>query len=414
MIVTNQWRCPRAATWKDDWHLQKRCCSDQLQSINFTRFSPLQHTNQLFLKMSEENQIPSVTDEMRRVLQEVVTKNYKFPPKEETLFSISGRGHLENPTSDLLGYFLQPKGQHGFGTCFLRAFFECMNVDWEVLNLNGVDVVSQAQTKDGKWIDLLITGLDWVLVIENKMRAPLGNPLPSYVEHAGRFAANRRFFALLSPQPINAPDWESVTYRKYCDALKSTLPTEVFKAWSSKWQVFAREFIVHLENELYNPIMTMTQEQKAFVEENLLAIEDIKKLTERYTADLLSELTTRLQCEVAGNHAFHFYPSWAFLCNETTGRLRFQFTFQTPAHEDGNRERSFTVGVFVYELSDPDRSRAQSVIEMKHSLEGSADCWDGTYKSRNEAVNALCRLAKQLFDLQQNELPASTLIERLI
>lgn len=336
-------------------------------------------------------------------MQEVET--YKFPPKEETLFSISGRGHLENPTSDLLCFFMQPKRQHGFDTCFLRAFLGCMEKDygagfWKTLSFDPIRVQTQVRTNDNKWIDLLITGPDWVLVIENKLHAPLGNPLPSYVEHAGRFAANRRFFALLSPQRINAPDWASVTYRKYCDALKSTLAPEVFTGWSSKWQVYAKEFIVHLENELYGPIMKMTPEQRAFVEGNLRTIEDIKKLSQRYMADLLSELTSRLRCEVPGR-SFQFWDGhWALLCDEVaTERVQLRFYFATPYHKnDWPADDNFRIGFDVFGQEETQKFDELGITIRPTNYGLHCHCEDD-FRRSDDAMTKFCSLAKQVLAL---------------
>ena len=47
------------------------------------------------------------------------------PPTEPTLFSLGGRGHYENATSDLLAFFLRADGERGLGPAF-HSFLECL------------------------------------------------------------------------------------------------------------------------------------------------------------------------------------------------------------------------------------------------------------------------------------------------
>lgn len=365
--------------------------------------------------MSDQNETPEITQEMKRLLRDV--QAHQFQPKDESFFSITGRGHLENPTSDLLGYFMRPNGQHGFGTCFLRAFFECMKVDWKTLNFDDVDVTPQAQTNDRKWIDLLVTGPDWVLVIENKIRAPLNNPLDSYKVHAGRYGMSRQpFFAVLAPSYISAPGWASIRYLEYCDALERLLPREVFTGWSSKWQVFAREFIVHLKNELYNPALTMTPEQIDFVEKNLQSIKTIKALSNGYASFLQGELGSRLRA-VIPKRKFQFREGWALLCDEVaTARVRIQIAFETPYHYcQDNPERKFRIGFMAYGLSDSETEIVRDTLGLRH-VPHSGHCW---YESpqrfdsdrRQDAVEYLCSLIMGLFTLLENENPVQTVQE---
>ena len=39
--------------------------------------------------------------------------NHVAPVKELTVFSVGGRGYYENPTTDLLAFFLRPDAEHG-------------------------------------------------------------------------------------------------------------------------------------------------------------------------------------------------------------------------------------------------------------------------------------------------------------
>jgi len=53
-------------------------------------------------------------------------KNHLLPEPEKTFFDVGARGHYENPTTDLLAFFIDPDEEHGLGDCFLRALLECV------------------------------------------------------------------------------------------------------------------------------------------------------------------------------------------------------------------------------------------------------------------------------------------------
>ncbi len=363
--------------------------------------------------MSDQGPSPEITETMKCLLREV--QKLAFPLKEKTFFSIEGIiGHFENPTTDLLRFFMAPDGGHDLGPLFLRAFFTCLKIDCNKASFDRVKVWPQVQTEDGKLIDLLISGSDWVLVVENKIRAPIDNPLNSYEEYAKRnFPRAETHLAILSrygQTDPESPQWKAVSYQEYCNALKSEFTKTVFDRPTSKWQVFAREFIVHLENALYNPTMRMTPEQTALVEANLQEIRDLRKLSDGYTADLLRELSERLLSErprkgLLARCPFQFEEAkdkdWGLVCDEHIGDLYLHFLFQTPAHGEPDSVGDFVIGVWVKNLTKAQRQRAAELFSRPGVQPDGGGHWvaDLRFKNRPDAVNALCNLAKELFDV---------------
>lgn len=363
--------------------------------------------------MSNQSPAPEITETMKCLLQEV--RKRAFPLKEKTFFSIEGIiGRLENPTTELLRFFMAPEGGHDLGPLFLRAFFTCLKRDCSDLSFDGVRAWPQDQTDDRKFIDLLISGSDWVLLIENKIGAPIDNPLSLYEEHAKRYFPRKEIhLAILSPDGQTVPEspqWKAVSYQDYCNALKTEFTKTGFDRPISKWRVFAREFIVHLENKLYNPAMTMTPEQTALVEANLREIRDLKKLSDCYTADLLRELSEHLRKELLAPRLFQFreQKDWGLLCDEYIGQLHLHFLFQTPAHGESDSARNFVISAWVGNLTEAQRQRAAELLTRPGVEYDERGHRVGTCRvdNRPEAVNALCKLAKELFDLWGNEPPA--------
>jgi hypothetical protein len=366
--------------------------------------------------MSDQIPVPEITEAMKYLLQEV-PKN-AFPSKEETFFSIEGViGHLENPTTELLRFFMAPDGGHDLGPLFLRAFFTCRGENPNDISFDDVTAVPQVQTEDRKFIDLLVRGSNWVLLIENKIGAQINNPLDSYEEQAKRnFPGRTPLFAILSPDGKKDPDfpqWKAVSYQNYCNALKSEFTKTVFDHPISKWQVFAREFIVHLENTLCDPAMKMTPAQTQFVETNLPEIRDLRKLYSCYITDLMNELSERLQKELPIGRKFQFFEDDNRLnrlyCDEHIGELWLHLFFQTPAHGPPDSRRDFVIAAWVKDLTEEQRRRAEKLLFAKGGDPEGGGQWVGEFHchDRPTAVNELCKLAKELFDLWGNEPPSS-------
>lgn len=363
--------------------------------------------------MSDQSQTPEITETMIRLLKEV--KKHTFSPKETTFFSIEGViGRYEDATSDLLRFFMSSDEQHDLARVFLRAFFVCLQEDCRELRFERVNAQTRVQTSDRKFIDLLVLGHDWVLVIENKIGAQLYNPLTSYEEHAKRCFPNRKaHLAILSPDGKMDPDlpqWKAVSYQEYCSALKCEFAKAVFDLPVSKWQVFAREFILHLENRLYNPAMTLTPEQQAFVETNLREIGELKKLSDAYTLDLKHELSERVQRSFPGIQV-QFVDSYNgnFFVSQRAniGNLGLEFAFWTPSHEHGNPERKFVVAAWVKGLTEVQFEQATDLLMRNNTAQDEGGYWMGerSFDNRKDAVDELSVLAKELFDLWGSESP---------
>lgn len=288
--------------------------------------------------------MPEVSESMKRLVKEV--RKHAIAPKAKTFFSIEGIiGHYENPTSELLCFFLSPNEEHGLGSLFLRAFFTCLGKDSSALNLTDADGCKrEVRTRDFKLIDMIVSGSDWVLIIENKIGHWPANPFLSYEKHATRYYPGKnQYFAILSPAgkpELKWPNWEPVSYQNFCDALKVEFAKTGFQHPDSKWQIFAKELILHLENELYDPAMTLTTEQRNFVESNLENISHLKQLFDCYTAELRNELTARLQQEIP-SRPFRFYDRpWDIACDENFAGVVSRFCFYTPFHKTEIRSGS--------------------------------------------------------------------------
>ena len=52
---------------------------------------------------------------------------YHQPPREKTFFDTAIRKHYENPTTELLSFFLNPENEHGLGSVFFDGLTDAIN-----------------------------------------------------------------------------------------------------------------------------------------------------------------------------------------------------------------------------------------------------------------------------------------------
>lgn len=126
-----------------------------------------------------------------------VAKNLPELPKrpKKNFFDILGVEGKETINSKMLAYFFDPNEEHGFGTlffeCLLRVLREKYNDDKlkndysEPFEIAIEVATSSADSLENqlKRIDLLITGSQWSIIIENKLFHHLSNPLDVYEKH---------------------------------------------------------------------------------------------------------------------------------------------------------------------------------------------------------------------------------------
>jgi len=319
---------------------------------------------------------------------------HQSPIKERTIFSLGGRGYYENATSDMLAFFLRPVGEHGFGTLFLSALFEVMGESCPPV-LTGASVDREVRTKNGNRIDLQIVGGDWCFVVENKIFHVLNNPLSDYEDHAKNLAA-KTFFAVLSPtgEGYN-PNWKGVKYLNYCTALRKRFSNVLFNAPHSKWHLFAQEFILHLENELYNP--PMTDDQILLIEKHYTEIAEIKKLEADYKAYLDQQIRHALSGIVPNDSLIMKDQGWAirYYCPSKWGKSNLALS------RDG---RTFKITAYLVELTDGQHKSADNFFKgMEYWPEGDWLVWRplSDFETREQAIAGLARFSQFLTGLHR-------------
>ena len=166
---------------------------------------------------------------------------YKRAKREKTVFSIGGKGYYENPISDVLAFFIDPREEHKFETLLLSSIFKLLNITNNNVNLDkdSVEIVErEAVTPNGNRIDLIVVGKDWVLVIENKIYHDLLNPLGDYESYIkSRYPDKTAYYAILSINEIyGIPDpWENIFYEDLKVKIMNNAGPYMFNSTNAKW-----------------------------------------------------------------------------------------------------------------------------------------------------------------------------------
>ena len=226
--------------------------------------------------MSPDEKYKQLIEEARKLAR---------PEVERNIFSICGRGHYENPISDLLAFFIDPNEEHRFGDLFLTSLFEAAGVK-PPTGACRTPPSREECTNQGNRLDLVVEGDDWLLAIENKIRHQVINPLDDYVEHAVGRTPNlnedsRHFVILCAREQKPTPQgWHTVTWRSYVDRIKQNFASRLTEPRNIKWQVIMREFLLNIEQECGDERMNTKRIQ--FIRENFQATCELEEMRGEY------------------------------------------------------------------------------------------------------------------------------------
>jgi len=233
-------------------------------------------------------------------------------PAEPNFFAIGGAGYLENPTSDLMAKFMGCEGQAP--RWLARALLTCLaekrlidsalveSVDWDSVSAEREVAHNEQETDSVKRLDLVVTDGNFVLGIENKVYATArNNPFHVYdrllVE---RSSGGPVFKCVLRPtnKSNDLPagcDWPVVTYAELVEVASRHVAEESSSSPASKWQVFYREFLSHLDS-LSKPQTTamMTDEALDFALKNFGELNQAADLFEQFESKLESDAKRRV------------------------------------------------------------------------------------------------------------------------
>jgi len=312
---------------------------------------------------------------------------------EQTIFSIGSKGYYENPTTDILAFFLDDKAAHGLGSLVLEALISTLPESINDIDCSlSLSPEREVQTEKGKRLDLLLESDQWVMVVENKIYHEQNNPFAEYEnfifkQNIKRFQDKKALFVILSPNgtvPKKWTRWNGISYNTFIHSLKDKLANYFIEQPMNKWLILLREFLLHLENIMSQPQISLNTLN--FVLDNLQQIkkiQDTKASTiQLYQQNLQQQLQTDLGAELYSKVVhWHGYPAIRFAYQD------WPTDSDVVLFLDGREGKSFCINYYCSDITNDEERK----IADKHYRE--QDC--GT--PWNEVHNT-CRCYKARFE----------------
>lgn len=182
--------------------------------------------------------------------------------KELTLFDVGTRGHFENPTTELLSFFLDSGKSHGLDNCFFNGLQEVITSKGFIKGLSALtSVETEVSTAKGNRIDLLIETEDALIIVECKIYHWQNNPFDDYTSYGEQRIKdnkknNEQEKALVklvlcldgrTDDVIKNNGWHGISYQELVAYIEPHLSKSLLANPYNKWGLFAREFLLHLK-----------------------------------------------------------------------------------------------------------------------------------------------------------------------
>ena len=174
------------------------------------------------------------------------------PERLPTLMEVAGYPHYENACSNILAFFFDPNKQHGLGTLFLDALAHIGEIPHREAIGSNVTVDREEITRAGNRIDLLIQSDSHAILIENKIWAPINNPLNDYAAHldslepAGR--SKHKFLLTLKRHTKKVGyEFRNITHEDLVQEIRGQLGNYVAGA-DTRYLTFMLDFLSTLDN----------------------------------------------------------------------------------------------------------------------------------------------------------------------
>lgn len=341
------------------------------------------------------------TDRFSALFQEI--KNFRQSTPKATLLSIGGRGYYENPTSDLLQFFLLPTNAHPLGTLFFEGLLSALGLK-SIPKDSLQEVRRESPTFNNNRIDILLKGEGWIMLIENKIRHVQNNPFDDYEALAQRqkMLNDESYYVILSPDgESHREGWAGLSYRNLIDSLQSRLDRCAPDKKTNKWWHFAQDFITHFDQELYT--QAMTPKEIEFVEKNLVELDEATRLQKRYRKHLVSHLATVVGKHNNTSEVWAKDSGWGIEVRHPKWTNNDYLVFW----HDENAVDHF--GLSIYLVAPPESllAEARNIFEGNYAMNywtesnGRYQCWrtEASYRGIGDAEPKLLELSKELFKL---------------
>ncbi len=241
-------------------------------------------------------------------------QQYKVEERELTFFDTAMRNHYENPTTELLAFFLNPKNKHGLGHYFFYGLIDALtqSIPSDLIEDIGdiVDIQTEVRVSTGGRIDLLIQTDRAVIVVESKIYHHQKNPFAAYTKYAKDIAKGRPIIQIIFciDGKSSIDGWNGLSFKQFTAAVESQLGQAFMANPYNKWGLFAREFLLHLNSYEKDQINMDTFN---FVVDNLKEISELNALKEQTYTQLVAHINKELESSIEGYEVYHRRHAWS-------------------------------------------------------------------------------------------------------
>ena len=185
-------------------------------------------------------------------------KKLDIVTKELTLFDVGARGHFENPTIELLSFFLKSNRLHELENCFFNGLQKVIAGRDICSSLGSLESVeTEMSTAKGNRIDLLLETTEALIIVECKIYHQQNNPFDDYASYCelrrqstGQSKKLVKLVLCLDGRVDSAliqNSWHGISYQELVKDIEPHLSKALLVNPYNKWGLFAREFLLHLK-----------------------------------------------------------------------------------------------------------------------------------------------------------------------
>ena len=274
-------------------------------------------------------------------------KQLQVDTREPNLFDIGIHGYFENPTTEILSFFLDSAQAHEMGDCFFRGLESIIASKFELHNLGSLqNVATEVSTQKGNRIDLLLETDNTVVLIECKIYHSLSNPFDDYSEYGNIIKrSNEQEKTLvklilclngLIDSSLKAEGWVGISYYELVQAIEKQLSEALLNNPYNKWGLFAREFLLHLKelNKMSSidikEINFLTESFKDFTKLSSYIYENlIPKIGFKIETDLHNSNIQNFECKKKYGKWFYYEPIIRFSNRKLANTIRYCLIYKS-------------------------------------------------------------------------------------
>ncbi|MGP4846327.1 PD-(D/E)XK nuclease family protein, partial [Marinobacter sp. 1Y8] len=295
-------------------------------------------------------------------------KQLDIVTKELTLFDVGARGHFENPTTELLSFFLDTTKAHNLEDCFFKGIKYLLENKNKMATFGSLEnVETEVSTAKGNRIDLLIETKNALIIVECKIYHEQNNPFDDYTSYGmQRIKDNKKedeqdktlvqIVLCLDGRiddVIKSNGWYGISYQKLVEAIEPYLSKALLDNPYNKWGLFAREFLLHLK-ELDN-VGEISKDEIEFLTEN---INDYFKLSEYLYKDIIPKIAAKINIDLRNSlqgfsgktkiDKWNYYEPYIRFYNERWVNSSSGVVFCI-RKDDKSNEMTFTIHIEFYD-----------------------------------------------------------------